>query len=163
MASFDVVSKVDHQLLDNTINTTRKEILGRFDFKGSNTEIELDKKTLVVRVTTDNEMQLGHIEDVLLKRAIKQGVDPTAFDFQAEAQTVNNRVRKEIPVREGIDKELAKKLQKLIKDSKLKVQASLMDDQLRVTGKNIDDLQAVIALLRQHASDQPLQFVNMKR
>src|SRR6218665_2883445 len=141
MASFDIVNKVDAQLLDNAINVARKEILNRFDFNGSKSEITYDKKALTLQILTENDMRMEAIIDAIRSRMIKQ---------------------KDIGVKEGIDKEVAKKIVKDIKDSKLKVQASIMDDQVRVTGKKIDDLQAVIALMRRGTYDLPLQFVNMK-
>jgi len=162
MASFDIVNKVDAQLLDNAINVARKEILNRFDFHGSKSEINYDKKNLTLSILSENEMRMEAITDAIRSRMIKQHLNPLCLDFGKEISASGNMIRKEIKVREGIDKEVAKKIIKDIKDSKLKVQASIMDDQVRVTAKKIDDLQAVIALMRSGNYELPLQFVNMK-
>jgi uncharacterized protein YajQ (UPF0234 family) len=162
MPSFDIVSKIDGQTLDNAINSARKEILGRFDFKGSNTTIDLDKKDLILKIHTEDEMRLTSVIDVIRMRMVKQGIDPRSLDEGKQHEASGFTVRKEIKVRNGIDKDTARKIQKDIKDSKLKVTAQQMDDQIRVTGKKIDDLQAVIALCRRNQYDLPLQFVNMK-
>ena len=162
MASFDIVNKVDAQLLDNAINVARKEILNRFDFHGSKSDINYDKKTLVIQILTENDMRLEAITDAIRSRMIKQHLNPLCLDFGKEVAASANMIRKDIKVKEGIDKEVAKKIVKNIKDSKLKVQASIMEDQVRVTGKKIDDLQAVIALMRSGSYELPLQFVNMK-
>lgn len=162
MPSFDIVNKVDAQLLDNAINVARKEIINRFDFNGSKTEIVLDKKAMNVNVLTENEMRMNSVIDVIRNRMIKQKLDPQCLDFGKDQVASGFMVRKDIKVREGIDKDVARKIIKDIKDSKLKVQAQMMDDQVRVTAKKIDDLQAVIALIRRGSYELPLQFVNMK-
>lgn len=162
MPSFDIVSKVDGQLLDNAVNNTRKEIVNRYDFHGSDTSIELDKKTNLITVVTENEMRVKAVQDVLIARMLKQQLDPKCLDFGKEQYASGNMIRKEIRIKEGIDKETAKKINSRIKDTKLKVQGSIMDDQLRVQGKKIDDLQTVMSTLRQEDFGQPLQFVNMR-
>lgn len=162
MASFDIVNKVDAQLLDNAINVARKEILNRFDFNGSKSEINYDKKALTLQILTENDMRLEAIIDAIRSRMIKQNLNPLCLDFGKESAASGMMIRKDIRVKEGIDKEVAKKIVKDIKDSKLKVTAQIMDDQVRVTGKKIDDLQAVIALMRSGNYELPLQFVNMK-
>lgn len=162
MASFDIVNKVDAQLLDNSINVARKEILNRFDFNGTKSEIDLDKKTMTIHILTENDMRMESIIDVIRNRMIKQKLDPLCLDFGKAHYASGFMVRKDVKVKEGIDKEVAKKIIKDIKDSKLKVQAQVMDDQVRVTGKKIDDLQSVIALMRQGSYELPLQFTNMK-
>lgn len=162
MASFDIVNKVDAQLLDNAINVARKEIVSRFDFNGSKTEITLDKKTMTVSILTENDMRMESIIDIIRNRMIKQKLDPLCLDFGKERYASGAMLKKDVKVREGIDKDVARKIIKDIKDSKLKVQAQLMDDQVRVVGKKIDDLQAVIALMRGGEYELPLQFTNMK-
>lgn len=162
MPSFDIVNKVDAQLLDNAINVARKEILNRFDFNGSKTEIDLDKKSMTIHILTENDMRMDSVTDVIRNRMIKQKLDPLCLDFGKEHYASGSMVKKDIRVKEGIDKDVARKIIKDIKDSKLKVQAQVMDDQVRVTGKKIDDLQSVIALMRQGSYELPLQFVNMK-
>lgn len=162
MPSFDIVNKVDAQLLDNAINVARKEILNRFDFNGTKSEIDLDKKSMTIHILTENDMRMDSITDVIRNRMIKQKLDPLCLDFGKEHYASGSMVKKDIKVKEGIDKDVARKIIKDIKDSKLKVQAQVMDDQVRVTGKKIDDLQSVIALMRQGSYELPLQFVNMK-
>jgi cyclic-di-GMP-binding protein len=162
MASFDIVNKVDAQLLDNAVNIARKEILNRWDFHGSKSEINYDKKAMTLQILTENDMRLEAIIDAIRSRMIKQHVNPLCLDLGKEHAASGMMIRKEIKIKEGIDKEVAKKIVKDIKDSKLKVQASIMDDQVRVTGKKIDDLQDVIALMRRGSYELPLQFVNMK-
>ncbi len=162
MPSFDINSKVDLQTLDNAINTARKEILGRFDFKGSQSIIDLDKKNVSLTITTEDEMRLNSIIDAIRSRMIKQKLDPRSLDLEKEHYTSGMVIKKEIKVREGIDKDNSRKIMKAIKDSKLKVTAQLMDDIIRVSAKKIDDLQMVISLMRQSEIDIPLQFTNMK-
>jgi uncharacterized protein YajQ (UPF0234 family) len=162
MPSFDIVNKVDAQLLDNAINVARKEIINRFDFNGSKSEITLDKKGMLINILTEDDMRMKSIIDVIRNRMIKQYLNPLCLDFGKEQYASGFMIKKDIKVKEGIDKEVAKKIIKDIKDSKLKVQAQVMDDQVRVSGKKIDDLQAVISLMRSGSYELPLQFVNMK-
>ncbi|MBC8053715.1 MAG: YajQ family cyclic di-GMP-binding protein [Sphingobacteriaceae bacterium] len=162
MPTFDIVSKIDGQTLDNAINNAKKEILNRYDFTGSKSTIELDKKTNVITIVTEDDMRLKAIQDSIISRMMKQHLDPSSLDMGKEIYASGNMIRKDITVKEGIDKETSKKIIKKIKDSGLKVQASIMDDQLRVQGKKIDDLQAVIALCRTDDFGQPLQYINMR-
>lgn len=162
MPSFDIVSKVDAQTLDNAVNVAKKEIDNRFDFKGTHVQIELNKKDMVINIEVESDMKLKQLEDVLLTKAMRQGLEANSFDMTKEATPSGKYVKKVVPVKNGIDKDMAKKIVKIIKDSGLKVQAAIMDDTIRVTGKKIDDLQDVIQLCRSSALDLPLQFVNMK-
>ena len=162
MPSMDIESKVDPQQLDNAINVAKKEIDNRFDFKGSHVSIELNKKEMIINLEVESEMKLGQLEDVIRSKASKQGLEQNSFDFSKEFSGAGKFIRKAVPVKNGLDKEMAKKIVKLIKDSGLKVQPAIMDDTIRVTGKKIDDLQDVIQLCRTSNLDQPLQFVNMK-
>jgi uncharacterized protein YajQ (UPF0234 family) len=162
MPSFDLVSKIDPQTLDNIMNVVKKEILNRFDFRDSKTSIEHDKKTNDIEVVTENDMKLKAVVDALVVRMAKQGVDPNCLDMGKEHYASGNMIRKEIKIKTGIEKEVAKKIIKDIKDSKLKVTAQIMDDIVRVTGKKIDDLQEVIAFTRSKDYGIPLQYVNMK-
>ena len=162
MPSFDIVSKVDLQTLDNAINTVKKEITNRFDFKGSHVEIELKKKELVLNVEVESDMKLGQVLDVLVSRTMRQGLDASIYDLSKEPYQSGKVYKKEIPVRNGIKQEDAKKIVKLIKDAGLKVQAAIMDDIIRVTGKKIDDLQDVIQRCKEADLDIPLQYINMK-
>ena len=162
MPTFDIVSKVDGQTLDNAINTAKKEILNRYDFNDSKSTIELDKKTNELTIVTENDMRLRAIEDTIISKMVKQHLDPDSMDRGKEHYASGNMIRKEIKIKEGLDKETAKKIVKSIKDSGLKVQASIMDDQVRVQAKKIDDLQGVIALCRKESFGQPLQYINMR-
>jgi len=164
MASFDIVSKVDPQTLENAVNTAKKELQTRYDLRDTKGGIDLDKKANTILLSSENSMRLKALEDILLGRAVKQGIDGTALDFSADEQAAGALVKKTVKVRAGIDKDASRKIIKLIKDSKIKVEAQTQDEQVRVSAKKIDDLQQVIALLRGASSTigQPLQFVNMK-
>ncbi len=162
MPSFDIVSKIDGQTLDNAINTAKKEILNRYDFHDSKSTIELDKKTNQITVVTENDMRLKAIKDAIISRMVKQHIDPSVLDDGKEQYASGNMIRQEIKIKEGIDKPTASKIVKKIKDSGLKVQASIMDEQVRVQAKKIDDLQAVISLCRAENFGQPLQYINMR-
>jgi len=162
MPSFDIVNKIDIQTLDNAINVARKDITSRYDFKGSKSTIELDKKLLSIDILTESEMRIEAIEDTIRSRMIKQGLNPLALDFGKEQYASGNLLKKDIKIKQGIDKETAKKIVKHIKDLKLKVEAQIMDEQVRVTGKKIDELQAVISSVRVANFEIPVQFVNMK-
>jgi uncharacterized protein YajQ (UPF0234 family) len=153
MPSFDIVSKIDAQTLDNAINNAKKEILNRYDFHGSKSTIELDKKTNSVTVVTEDDMRLKAIEGSIISRMVKQSLDPKALDFGDEQYASGNMIRKEIKIKEGLDKETAKKVVKKIKDSNLKVEASIMNDQVRVTANT---------LCRTEDFGQPLQYINMR-
>ncbi len=162
MPSFDIASKLDAQLLDNAINVAKKDILNRWDFRDSKSTIELNKKDLVINIATENDMRLEAIIDAIHSRMIKQGLDPRGLDESKEHYPSGPLIKKDMKVRQGIEKEACKKIMKDIKDSKLKVTAQIMDDIIRVSAKKIDDLQAVIALCRKGNYEIPLQFVNMK-
>ena len=162
MPSFDIASKVDLQTLDNAINTVKKEISGRFDFRDSPVVVELNKKDFVVSLEVERDMKMKQLIDVLISRAMKQGIDASAFDFDKDAYPSGKVVKKEVPVRNGLKQDDAKKIVKMIKDSGLKVQAAIMDDIIRVTAKKIDDLQDVIAKCKAGNFGIPLQFINMK-
>jgi uncharacterized protein YajQ (UPF0234 family) len=162
MPSFDLVSKVDLQTLDNAVNVVNKEITNRFDFKGSHVVIDLNKKEFKVNLEADSDMKIDQIVDVLISRSMKQGLAAEIYDL-SKAPFVSGKItKKEIPVRNGIKQDDAKKIVKLIKDSGLKVQAAIMDDIIRITGKKIDDLQEVIALSKSWNLELALQYVNMK-
>lgn len=162
MPSFDIVSKVDLQTLDNAINVAQKEISTRYDFKGSHIEVELNKKDMVINLEVENEMQLNQVEDIIITKAMRQGLEANSFDRSKTHSASGKYIRKTVPVKNGIDREMAKKIVKLIKDSGSKVQPAIQDDTIRVTGKKIDELQAVIQLCRSANLDIPLQYVNMK-
>jgi uncharacterized protein YajQ (UPF0234 family) len=162
MPSVDVISKVDPQIVENAINVAKKEIATRYDFHGSRTEIDLDKKELQIKITTENEMRLKAVVDIIITRGAKQNIDPRSYDVTKEHYASGPMVKKEIKLRNGLDKDAMKKITKAIKDSGLKVQPSQMDNIVRVSGKKIDDLQEVMALLRKGDFGYPLRFENMK-
>lgn len=162
MPSFDIASKVDLQTLDNAINTVKKEISNRFDFRDSHVSIELNKKDFVVNIEVESDMKMKQVIDVIISRSMKQGIDANAFNFEKDAYPSGKVVKKEVPVTNGLKQDDAKKVVKIIKDSGLKVQAQIMDEIVRVTGKKIDDLQSVIAALKDSNLNIPLQFTNMK-
>ena len=159
MPSFDVVSEIDKHELTNAIDQTNREISTRYDFKGSDAKIDLKDTTMTLDATGD--FQIKQIHDVMYKKLIKRGIDTRCLDI-GKIQTKGIRVAQEIKVREGIDKEAAKKIVKKIKDSKLKVQPAIQGEQVRVTGKKRDDLQAVIEMLKESDLDLPLQFINFR-
>lgn len=162
MPSFDLVSKVDAQTLDNAVNTASKEITNRFDFKGNHVVIDLDKKNFLLKLEADSEMKMQQIVDVLISKTMKQGLAAEIYDLNKELQPSGKIVKKEIPVRNGIKQEDAKRIVKLIKDGNFKVQASIMDDMIRVTSKKIDELQEVIQASKSWGLGLALQYVNMK-
>ena len=162
MPTFDIVSKVDAQTFDNAMNNAKKEILNRYDFSTSKSTIDHDKKTNMITIVTEDDMRLKAIQDAIISKMIKQNLDANSLDFGKEQYASGNMIRKEVSIKEGLDKETAKKIVAKIKSSGLKVQGSIMDDQVRVQGKNIDDLQAVIALCKNEDFGQPLQFINMR-
>lgn len=162
MPSFDIASKVDIQTLDNAVNTAKKEITNRFDFRDAHVLLELNKKDFVIKLEADSDMKMQQVLDVLISKSMKQGIDANAFDFTKEIYPSGKIVKKEVPVRNGLKQEDAKKVVKTIKDSGLKVQVAIMDNIVRVTGKKIDDLQEAMAKCRTAGLGFPLQFENMK-
>jgi uncharacterized protein YajQ (UPF0234 family) len=162
MPSFDLVSKVDLQTLDNAVNTVEKEIKNRFDFKGNHVVIDLNKKDFKLNLEGESDMKLNQIIDVLISKSMKQGLAAEIYDLSKEPYQSGKIVKKEIPVRNGIKQEDAKKIVKLIKDSGLKVQAAIMDDIIRISAKKIDDLQQVIQASKGWDLGLALQYVNMK-
>lgn len=162
MPSFDIVSKVDVQALDNAVNVTKKEITNRFDFKNAHVVIDLNKKDFKLMLETDDDMKMRQLVDVLISRAHKQGITPEAFDTSKDGHQSGKVWKKEVEVRNGLKQEDAKKIVKQIKDSGLKVQASIMDDLVRVTGKKIDDLQTVIQAAKGWDLGIPMQYENMR-
>jgi len=159
MPSFDVVSEVDKHELTNAIDQTNREVTNRFDFKGTNARVERNDNALTIIATA--EFQIKQIVDILQGRMTKRGIDIDCLDFQ-EVTESNNEARQNVVVREGIEKDIARKMIKLVKDSKIKVQAQIQQNQLRVSGKKRDDLQNVIAELKAARLGLPLQYVNFR-
>jgi hypothetical protein len=162
-ASFDIVSEINLQEMDNAVNQAIKEVITRFDFKGTSASVsELNRKDKELTLTADAEPQLESVKKVLVEKMIKRGVDPKCLDYQKLEQATHNTVRQKVKLKDGIDKETAKSIQKTIKELKLKVNASIQGEALRVSGAKRDDLQAVIAHLKAHPPEIPLQFTNYR-
>lgn len=160
MPSFDVVSEVDIHEIQNAIDQANREIDARYDFKNANAKVEkADDTTLQLNALT--EFQIKQMQDILFKKLAKRGLDVQCLD-EKEIEASGTQARQKILIRQGIDKELAKKINKLVKDSDLKVQASIQGEQVRITGKKRDDLQAAIAMLRGANLGIPLQFTNFR-
>lgn len=162
MPSFDIVSNVDPQEVDNAINNVKKEVNTRYDFRGVATELEFNRKDMKINLLTGDEMKVKALRDMLISHFTRRKVDSRVMDFGDPEPTSKGQLKQEIKLKEGIDKDTCKKMVKMIKAAKLKVQPAIQDNQLRVTGKKIDDLQAVIQLVKDANLDTPLQFVNMK-
>lgn len=163
-ASFDVVSEFDKQELVNALDQVRREIASRFDLKDSGSDVELNAEGTQITVTTTDEFRIRNILDILESKLVKRGLSVNILDAQPVEHALGGNVRQPFKLKQGIDKDLAKKIVATIKDSKLKVQASIQGDQVRVVGKNKDDLQAVIKQLNQCADSWsvPLQFTNYR-
>ncbi|MDP6852840.1 MAG: YajQ family cyclic di-GMP-binding protein [Candidatus Marinimicrobia bacterium] len=163
MPSFDIVSKFDLQEVENSVNMVNRDIGNRYDFRGSNSLVFLNKKENSISLESDSEMKINAVKDILEKRAIGRGVSIKTFQFGEVEKASGKNVKQSVKLLQGISKDKAKTINKLIKDSNLKVQSQIQEEQIRVTGKKIDDLQAVISLLNEKVSDIPLQYVNMKK
>ena len=159
MPSFDVVSEVNHHELSNAVDQANREVTTRFDFKGTGSNFELAE--LVITMNTESDFQLQQMYDVLCNKLVKRGIDIACLE-KAEAVIQARSATQAIKVNEGIDTLTAKNMVKLIKQSKAKVQAAIQGEQLRVTGKKRDDLQAVIALLKDANLEIPLQYKNFR-
>ena len=158
--SFDVVSDFDRQELVNTIDQLRRDVSQRYDLKDSNTEIELEETAIVI--TTASDMTLTAVVDVLRQKATKRNLSLKIFDEQTPETVGGNRIKQEIKLRKGLSQEIAKKLSKTVRDELKKVSVSIQGDSLRVTGKNKDDLQSAIQLLKDQDIEVPLQFQNYR-
>ncbi|CAG0982860.1 YajQ family cyclic di-GMP-binding protein [Geobacter sp.] len=160
MPSFDIVSKVDMQEVDNAINQTVKEIGQRYDFKGSKSELTLEKDSL--KILADDDFRLKAIVEILQSKFIKRGISPKALQYGKAETASGGMVRQIVTIQQGISKEKGKEVVAVIKDTKLKVQGQIQDDQVRVTGKNRDDLQEAIQALKGKDLGIELQFVNFR-
>jgi len=163
MASFDIVSRVDMQEVDNAVNMTRKAILTRFDFRESKSEITLDKKEKKIQVQTEDEMKMRAIQDALVEHLVRRKIDVKSLEPREIQMASQGMIRREFAIKEGVDTDTARTIVRLIKGQKWKVQASIQENQVRVSGKKLDDLQAVIQMVRDAKLPIPLQFVNMIR
>ena len=161
MPSFDIVSEVSSHEVVNALDQANREVGTRFDFKGTNAKFELNEKELVITLTAPSDFQLEQMRHILMLKLAKRGIDVVCLKLDQPVMS-GQTAKQTATLRQGIDTELGKKLQRLIKDSKLKVQAAIQDKQVRVTGKSRDDLQSAIALVRGGKLDLPLQFTNFR-
>lgn len=162
MPSFDIVSEVNQVEVKNAVDQCNKEVSNRFDFKGSDARVEINDKEKTLTVFGDDEFKLSQVRDVLTGRLAKRGLDVRCLDIGKGEAIGGNKMKQVIKVREGVDQELGKKITKLIKDSKMKVQGSIQGDVVRVSGAKKDLLQDAIALVRKSITDFPLQFKNFR-
>ncbi len=160
MPSFDIVSEVNLVEVHNALDQSNKEVSTRFDFKGSDSRIELKEKVLTLYA--DDDFKLSQVNDILTAKLTKRGVDVRSLKYGDSEKISGNKMKQSITVRTGIEQELAKKIVKAIKESKLKVQASIQGDAVRVSGAKRDDLQNAIALVKQSVSEFPLQYQNFR-
>ncbi len=160
MPSFDVVSEANQVEIKNAVDQANKEITTRFDFKGSDARVEQKEKELTAYA--DSEFQLGQVRDVLTTKMTKRNVDVRFLDIGKVEKMGGDKVKQVIKIKNGIESDASKKIQRIIKDSKIKVQASIQGDALRVTGAKRDDLQGTIALLKKEVTDLPLEFNNFR-
>lgn len=160
--SFDVVSELNFQEVDNAVNQAQKEIAQRYDFRGANASLDYNKTEKHIAIKADGEEYVSAIYDVLIQKCIKRGISVLSLEAGKTEQTGGKTVRQTVKLRSGMEKEDAKKVVKILKDGKLKVQAQIQDDIVRVTGKSKDDLQAAITLLKTADVPFPLQFVNYR-
>jgi len=162
MPSFDIVSSLDIQEIDNAVNMVKRDLKNRYDFKGSSSSITLNKDDNSIIIMGDNEYQMDTIIDMLQNRAISRKVSVKSFKYNNIENASGMKFRQRVDLQSGISKENGKKINTLIKDMKLKINSQIQGEQVRVSGKKIDDLQAVITNLNQKSMDIPLQFINMR-
>ena len=162
MPSFDIVSEVNQVEVHNALDQTNKEVSNRFDFKGSDARVELNEKEKTLTVFADDDFKLGQVRDVLTGKLAKRGVDVRCLQPGEVEKVSGNKVKQTVTVRQGVEQDLGKKIVKLVKDSKLKVQASIQGDVVRVSSAKKDLLQDAIALVRKSITDFPLQFKNFR-
>jgi len=160
MPSFDIVSEVDLAEADNAVQNVTREITTRYDFKGSKSTIEM--KDGVITIFADDDMKLRQMHEILQGNMQKRGIEPGSLDYKKEEPAAGQSVRQQVVLKQGIDKELAKKIVKAIKGEKLKVQSAIQGEELRITGKKRDDLQDVIAFVKAMKLEQPLQYKNFR-
>jgi uncharacterized protein YajQ (UPF0234 family) len=162
MPSFDIVSEVNQVEVHNALDQTNKEVSNRFDFKGSDARVELNEKEKTLTVYADDDFKLSQVRDVLTAKLAKRGVDVRCLQPGDTEKVSGNKVKQTVAVRQGVEQDLGKKILKLVKDSKLKVQASIQGDVVRISGAKKDLLQETIALVRKSITDFPLQFKNFR-
>ena len=162
MPSFDIVSEVNTVEVHNAVDQSNKEVGNRFDFKGSDARIEWKEKEKILTLYADDEFKLSQVTDILTGKLTKRGVDIRSLKYGDVEKISGNKVKQSVTVRQGVEQELAKKIVKTIKDSKMKVQGSIQGDVVRVSGGKRDDLQSAIALIKQSITDFPLQYKNFR-
>jgi len=162
MPSFDIVSEIDMGEVLNAVTQVTKEIDNRFDFRGGKSSLTFDKGAKVITIVADDDLKLRSIHQILEQKMSKRDIDIRCLEYGREEEGSSNVIKQVVNLKSGIDKDKAKKITKLIKDMKLKVQAQIQDEQVRVTGKKIDDLQTVIQQIKDSSLDLPLQFINMR-
>ena len=162
MPSFDITCEANAVELKNAVETANKEITNRFDFKGSDARVELKEKEHEITAFADSDFKLGQVRDVLLAKMAKRGVDARYLEMDDPEKIGGDKMKQKMTVKNGVESDLAKKIVKLIKDNKLKVQASIQGDVVRVTGAKKDDLQAAIQLVRGGITEVPLKFDNFR-
>ena len=162
MPSFDLVSKINLQEVDNAVNSVSRELSNRYDFKGTVFSIELNQKDHLINLSAESEYKLAAIRESLQVFSTKRGIDVKSFDFQKEQKAGGSVIKQEVKLRNGIEQEIAKNIVKHIKDNKIKVQASIRSDEIRVEGKKRDDLQVIISDLNSANFEIPLQFINFR-
>jgi cyclic-di-GMP-binding protein len=162
MPSFDVVSRVDMQEMDNAINQVKKEISTRFDFRGSKTQIDLDRKEGKINLLTEDDMKLRAVKDMLIAKVVRRSIEAEALVFGLSEKAGGDMLKQSITITNGIDIDTARKVVKLVKDAKLKVQAAIQGEEVRITGKQRDDLQDAIQTIKEGDVGMPLQFVNFR-
>lgn len=160
MPSFDIVSEIDLQEMDNAVNQAKKELATRYDFKGSKSRIDWDHKA--VDLVADDDFKMKALVDILLSKTVKRGIDAKALDVGKVEDAAGGLRKCTVGIKQGVPVETARKMVKLIKDSKIKVQAQIQENQVRVSGKKRDDLQEAIALVKDAGFDLPLQFTNYR-
>ena len=163
MPSFDIENTIEIQEIDNAVNTVRRDIATRYDFKGTESTIELNKTDLKIKIQTDTEYKLQAIIDMLENRSISRKISVKTYKYNSIEKASGNSVRQNVDLQSGISKETCKKINAFIKTLKLKVNSQIIGDKLRVSAKKIDDLQNIIQLVKEKNFEIPLQFVNMKK
>ncbi|MDA9231233.1 YajQ family cyclic di-GMP-binding protein [Rickettsiales bacterium] len=162
MASFDIVCQIDLQEVDNAVNGVLRELTNRYDFKGANFSLTLDKKENKITINADDDYKLSQIQGSLKANIVKRSIDVRALEFEKEEGAAQNSLRQIVKIKQGIDQESSKKIAKDIKSQKLKVQATIRGEEVRVDGKKIDDLQFVMNFIKEQNPDKALQFINFR-
>jgi cyclic-di-GMP-binding protein len=162
MPSFDITSELDWVEINNVVDQVTKELNTRFDFKGSDSKIELNQKDKLFTINTDDDFKLSQVMDIITSKSSKRGVDTRIYDAQDSEKVSGNKVKQIVKLKEGISQEVAKKIVKAVKDSKMKVQASIQADTVRITGAKRDDLQEAIALVKKEITEIPVNFGNFR-